>query len=271
MMSSMKDLARTPYRKLRTSVHKILGIDVSIPVEKHNHKLITLGTQYGGWALVDSDKLQNSVILSCGLGEDGSFDIEFAAKYNAKVIIVDPTPRAIKHFADIRSRIGLNREVAYLDSGSQSAKAYDLSNVSEAQLILCEKALWDTEKKLRFYTPPDPAHVSHSIVNFQNDYASNTPYIDVESITIDGLLKEYDIAQLELIKLDIEGAEVEVLLDMIKKEIYPHQILVEYDELTKPSKKAKSRIESVHAALMQAGYQLIDKDYTNYLYIFNAD
>lgn len=270
MMSSMKNLARAPYRKLRTGVHKILGIHVSIPVENHNYNLITLGTQYGGWSLVDTDKLKNSVILSCGLGEDGSFDIEFAAKYNAKVIIVDPTPRAIKHFAGIRSRIGLKRETEYLDSGSQPVNAYDLSNVSDAQLLLCEKALWDTEKTLRFYTPPDPTHVSHSIVNFQNDYSSNTPYIDVESVTIDGLLREYGIEKLELIKLDIEGAEVEVLLDMIKKEIYPHQVLVEYDELTKPSKKARARIESVHAALTHAGYKLIDKEYTNYLYVLNA-
>ena len=68
--------------------------------------IIFLGTKYGGWSLVDEDNLKNSTIISAGLGEDASFDIEFASKYDARIIIVDPTPRAIKHYDEIINSLG---------------------------------------------------------------------------------------------------------------------------------------------------------------------
>jgi len=68
--------------------------------------LIRLGTVYGGWTFENSPDLKNSTVVSCGLGEDASFDIEFAAKFNAKVILVDPTPRSIRHFEGISKRFG---------------------------------------------------------------------------------------------------------------------------------------------------------------------
>jgi hypothetical protein len=48
--------------------------------------------------------LSNAKVLTCGLGEDASFDVEFASKYNAEAIVVDPTPRAIQQFAEIVTR-----------------------------------------------------------------------------------------------------------------------------------------------------------------------
>ena len=65
-----------------------------------------LGSHYGGWTFEPSGDLKRATILSCGLGEDASFDVEFAAAFNATVIIVDPTPRAIAHFAQMQSRLG---------------------------------------------------------------------------------------------------------------------------------------------------------------------
>ena len=60
-------------------------------VEKKN--LVRLGSVYGGWTFENKKNLYGSTILSCGLGEDASFDIEFANMYNAKIIIVDPIPK----------------------------------------------------------------------------------------------------------------------------------------------------------------------------------
>ena len=64
--------------------------------------IVFLGTQYGGWSFVDNKNItDNTYIISAGLGEDASFDVELVNKYNCKVIIVDPTPRAIEHFKKI--------------------------------------------------------------------------------------------------------------------------------------------------------------------------
>ena len=38
--------------------------------------LKSFGSVYGGWVVANSDSLKSSTIISCGLGEDASFDIE---------------------------------------------------------------------------------------------------------------------------------------------------------------------------------------------------
>ena len=85
---------------------------------------------------------------------------------------------------------------------------------------------------------------------------------------MDALLREFELTDIPLIKLDIEGAEIEVILSMMDKKIFPNQILVEYDELTALDKSSGLRIESAHSALLNAGYRLINYDYpNNFLYI----
>lgn len=75
--------------------------------------IIHLGSAYGGWSLVNEDALKECTIISAGLSEDASFDVEFATKYNAKVIIVDPTPRAISHFNEIVNSLGNLSKLQY--------------------------------------------------------------------------------------------------------------------------------------------------------------
>ena len=49
------------------------------------------GSKYGGWHFYDDTSLKYSTIVSCGVGEDISFDIEMINYYKLKVILVDPT------------------------------------------------------------------------------------------------------------------------------------------------------------------------------------
>ena len=68
-------------------------------------------------------------------------------------------------------------------------------------------------------------------------------------------------------KLDIEGAEVPVIADMLDKGIKPKQLLVEFDELNVPSKVAKKNFEDTDKRLRRAGYKLIHYDgKANFLY-----
>ena len=91
--------ARNSYRKLLKlyRYRRVRRIVPSLRVSRHNYKITKLGSNDGGWAFVETDVLFNSKIISCGLGEDASFDIEFASRYKSKVIIIDPTPRSGSH------------------------------------------------------------------------------------------------------------------------------------------------------------------------------
>jgi FkbM family methyltransferase len=256
---------------LKKAIKVALGLRPNLKVEKHAYNLVHLGTPYGGWTFVDDGYLRNSVIISAGLGEDASFDVEFATRFDAKVIVVDPTPRAIVHFRKIAARLGEHAAAPYSNDGNQPVEAYDLGALNAGSLQLVPRALWNEEKKLRFYSPPNPKHVSHSVINYQNDYRNDTQFIEVDSMTVAGLLKYLSITDFCLIKLDIEGAEVEVLLDMMKDRIFPKQVLVEYDELNVRSGKSKGRVESAHRALLGNGYHLVHHATpNNFLYVREA-
>lgn len=215
---------------------------------------IRLGTVYGGKTFMDRKYLHGGIVISAGLGEDASFDVEFSARYGGKVIIVDPTPRSIQYFEKLKSRIGQSAECAYGASGYLPVESYDLSAVRADDLVLVKKALWIEATKLRFFLPKNVEHVSHSIVNFQNDHRNDTAFIEVESITLKELMAAQNITSIDLLKLDIEGAEVDVLVDMLQSKIYPKQILVEFDELSNPSAVVRRKYEAVYDQLLSSGY-----------------
>ena len=240
--------------------------------EVEGYDLIFLGTKYGGWTLVDEESLMNCTIISAGLGEDASFDIEFASKYNAKIIIVDPTPRAIKHYDAIIDSLGNPSETEYVEGGKQPINSYNLANLKKENLVLVQKALFNKNEKLRFYSPPNPEHVSHSIINYQNQYQKNTNFIEVDSITIEKLLDQLKLSKddIPLIKLDIEGAEIEFLVDCFSKGFTPRQILVEFDELNVPSRTGFKRVTEINQLLINNNYQLLKTDgQADFLYFKN--
>jgi FkbM family methyltransferase len=227
-------------RQIRARYREITGRAAKLRPDRHSRTLVRLGSGYGAWTVADDPGLYGSTIWSAGLGEDASFDIAFAERYNARVVMIDPTPRAIAFYA---------REVP-----------------QDGRFELCDRALWTEDSRISFFAPPNPAHVSHSIVNFQNDYSSTTEHIEVEAITVDYLIDRYGCPP--LVKLDIEGAEVEVICDMMRKEVHPSQILVEFDELQVPSQQSRKRVERVHAALLASGYSLVHHDSpANFLYV----
>lgn len=259
-------LKKTPFYRIARHFYRLI---LRVPVHPLQYSptlrgfnIVHLGSANCGWSFVDTGDLYGSTIITAGLGEDGSFDIEFAQRYNARVVIVDPTPRAIDHFNEISSNLGSSKTIRYSNTGKQPIQAYELTNINPENLIMVQKALFNKESVLKFFQPSNPQHVSHSIANYQQDYRDDTPFLEVQATTLPNLLNDLDIDlnDLSLIKLDIEGAEIEVLTHCIINGVRPKQILVEFDELNSPSKKGYERVEEAHQALLQNGYKIIKTD-----------
>lgn len=219
--------------------------------------LCRMGSRYGGWVFVDRPEVVNSTIVSCGLGEDACFDVEFAAKYASKVVIVDPTPRAVEHYDKLVARVGSAAAGTYADSGSQPIDAYEMSAISLGQLVLVPEALADHVGVIRFFAPPDSKHVSHSIVNFQNGYSEQTTSIQVPCIDVATLRLKLRGVTPPLVKMDIEGAEILVIPEFISEGWLPIQLLVEYDELNFPSRRGRRNFDQVDTLLRASGYAAV--------------
>jgi FkbM family methyltransferase len=70
---------------------------------------------------------------------------------------------------------------------------------------------WDSETVLKFYAPRNPAHVSRSAVNLQ----STTEFFSAPVDTVHALAERSGDQQIDLIKMDVEGAEYRVLRSLI--------------------------------------------------------
>ena len=70
-------------------------------------------------------------------------------------------------------------------------------------------------------------------------------------------MKEVAFKKIDLLKLDIEGAENHVIPDMLDKKIFPAQILVEFDELRTKKVKPLVYALAIFIRLIFNNYELV--------------
>ena len=243
--------------RLRRAIHT-----PRVRVEGHPG-LTRLGSEYGGWWVRNTPELQGGSVLSMGLGEDASFDVEIAARYGAKVVIVDPTPKAVAHYAALRGRLGQLRSVGYVAGGKQPVESYDLTNLDDHALQLVAKAIWKEEGFVRFYAPANPDHVSHSI---EAGKVEGRSFLEVPATTYTSLLGTLS-ATPALVKMDIEGAEIVALNSILESGALPQQLLIEFDVLQTPGPASQASVEDMDRRLRAVGYACLHYDgLRNYLY-----
>lgn len=223
-----------------------------------------------GWEFIDRDYLYDSTVISAGLGEDASFDIEFCNKYRATIFLLDPTPQSIAHYAEISENFGSSRTCGYISGGKQPIDSYDLAKVSESNFVFIPKAIWNKTGVVDFFAPANSNHNSFSITNLQNTAES----IVVPAITYGDLLILINrrAKDIKLLKLDVEGAATEVLLNILNDGFRPRQILVEFEEIFTFSIGNVRKLKLISKSLLEADYELISTDYVaNFIYEFAGE
>jgi len=226
-----------------------------------------LGSDYGGWVFCHHDNLLGSNVLLAGAGEDISFDVEFAKRYSATAIICDPTPRAIAHYDKVVERLGKQAVEGYSLTGSQPMEAYNLDGLDISQLRFVPRALSAASGEGKFYTPVDPRHVSHSLTNWQRGFTKEGEFLKVRTTSVKQVAEEFGVKTFPLIKLDIEGSELEIISDVIAVMNDESQLLVEFDGLLRKTHRDVRRAEDAVAELAQSGFYPVWGDKTNFLFV----
>jgi FkbM family methyltransferase len=186
------------------------------------------GSKYGGWLLPkDIDLDENSVCYLAGAGEDISFDCELVKQFGCKVVIIDPTPRAIKHFHNLSEAVLAGNRFPINNSATEF---YSITSDQLSKIKFYPYGLHSRDEQIKFYMPANPDHVSCSSVNLQN----TNDYFIADCFRVSTLMKTFDHTHIDLLKIDIEGAEYQVLDDLLKSFVLPKFLLVEFDELHTP-------------------------------------
>jgi len=205
-----------------------------------------LGTRYGGWWLDSRAVGPQPLLIDCGLGEDISFPAAFLQRFaGAKVIGVDPNPRSL---------------------------AYCRANCPPGMDIL-DAAFWTVAgQTMTFHLPRAPERlpkgadgVSGSL-DGSHEYVDGGERIDALTVDLDALLARAGREECAILKLDVEGAEYELLADLAarKRLSAARQVLVEFHHgVTRHTPDDTRRTVELLAA---AGLRLAHTEGRNYIF-----
>lgn len=156
------------------------------------------GSEYGGYFLDPSLLGSDPVVYSLGVGEDVSFDLALIERYGCRVHAFDPTPK-------VRSWI----EAQTLPS----------------QFVFHPIGIADRDGSAEFFLPPRPDFISHSLVRAKQ-YSESS--IMVETARLSTIMSRLGHSYIDILKMDIEGAEYSVLADVVRSNIGVKQIVAEF-------------------------------------------
>jgi FkbM family methyltransferase len=183
-------------RRVRHICRAVCGSDLYFPVQVRCESAC-LGNERAEWYVCPDGLSNQSVVYSFGVGEDISFDLELIRRFGVRVHAFDPTPRSI---------------------------AWMQSQTLPAQFDFHEYGIGAVDGNLMFRPPKNPKFVSYSVLS----QGSTAPAIEAPVRRLATIMKMLGHDEIDVLKMDIEGAEYDVLGDIIASKAHVGQVLVEF-------------------------------------------
>jgi len=250
-------------KRILNKIKRFIKLKINQKINKI--EISKFGTKYGNWTVPSKLLNNNSVCYLAGAGEDISFDIEITEKYVCNTFILDPTPRAKIHYDKIAQNLINGIETKIHDS----SYTYKISKNNFQKITFLELGLWDNEEIIKFYKPKNENYVSHSIVNLQK----TNDFISLNVNRLSNIMKNFNHKTIDILKIDIEGAEYKVLDTILEDKLDIKVICIEFDETHTPlDNNYLSRICEYIKKLRNVGYIIIDIDYKyNFTFMQNTE
>jgi len=222
-----------------------------------------MGSSFFGYYLPKGVINEKSICYCVGAGQDISFDTELVRNFNCQVVILDPAPEGIEHFNLLND--ALNRGETFTTPADRSRYTYKIDKSHLSRLDFIQKGVWDQDTTIRLYSPGKDTYISHSAVLFQDTGI----YIEVPVDRISNIMKANGHMSIDLLKLEIEGAEYKVIETIAQDKPDIKMIAVEFDEVHHCKGFGYLyRIRNATQLLLKSGYRLAHStDFFKRLYV----
>lgn len=185
-----------------------------------------VGSRYGGCPVYLPPLGPESVAYAVGVGEDTSFDEALIDRVGCVVHSIDPTPKS----------------AAWIEKRRASGEVDD-------RLKFYQWALAAEDGTAEFAMPNNEDHVSGSLVNHGN-VGDKTMTVTCRSV--DSIAREFGHDRVDVLKLDIEGAEYDVVPSILSCGVPIGQILLEFH--ARFVEDGQRRTEELLDTMIDAGY-----------------
>ena len=201
--------------------------------------LVTLGDGAGAWTLSPESLGRDSVVYSLGVGRDISFERALIEQYNVTVHAFDPTPLAL---------------------------GWAESQQLPQRFVLHPVGVADYDGTACFQPPIKAKFESFSLVRTSGVGTA----IEAPVQRLGTLTRMLGHSKVDLLKMDIEGAEYQVIRDLLESRIEIRQVLVEFHHRWKEVGALQTR--QAIKALGEGGFDLVavSPAGTEYTFILQA-
>lgn len=182
-----------------------------------------------------------SVVYSLGVGGDIQFDLAVAEKVQCEVHLYDPTPSSIE----------------FMEQQAQ------IDDAPHKLLRFHPQGAWDSNTTLRFNVPKRGGSAS-AVSN-----ESSASFFEAPCVTVAEMMKQNGHREIDVLKMDIEGAAERIVADLLKNGIFPKQLVVEFERPTGSVDVQVAwfqKIEGLSESLKSHGYEatLLPRDRARY-------
>jgi FkbM family methyltransferase len=186
------DVLRVGRRVLRSLVGRDLYYRRELTVPR-----LWLGQAGGKWCVCPRGLGPDSVVYSFGVGMDVSFELDLIERFHVRVHAFEPTPRSL---------------------------AWAHSQTLPRDFLLHEFGLAAWDGTASFTPPRDPSHVSYSMIRTNPDGSA----VSAPVCRLGTIAAKLGHTRINLLKMDIEGAEYAALADCVSSGVEVDQLLVEF-------------------------------------------
>ena len=183
----------------------------------------TLGNSKAEWTIAPGYLKASSIVYSVGVGTDISFDLALIGRYRVKVYAFDPTPKSIEWIKT--------------------------QSVPEG-FVFSPYGLSSRDEETEFFLPANENFVSGSMKGL----TGNSRKVNVTMRRLSTIMKSMEHNKIDILKMDIEGAEYEVIDELVIKKPFIKQLLIEFHHRF-PAVGVRKTKEAIQK-LNSAGYKI---------------